>query len=176
MSSPSTRSIDIQRDHKVRIQGCAIVLALVAVAGAVFLGPLIASGWHPGVVLTVTLAAGLGYLMLHEATHGVAARLLTGQPSSYSLRFPFLRTGNQGVLSRNGLVTVALAPALLWGVLLAVALFTVPGDLRMTCYILLAINIAGSAGDYIEAAIALRQPGNALFRDDGAELEVHLPE
>ena len=78
-------------------------------------------------------------------------------------------------LNRGSTAFVALAPSLAWGVLLLAAFLLAPADVRLTLYVLLALNFAGSGGDYAEAALALRQPPEALIRDDGAEIGVFLP-
>lgn len=169
------RSINIQQDHRVRIQTSSAVIALLAVAVVPLFDLPIRSGWPPGTLIAVIVLGVLLYFLVHEATHGVVAQLLTGRRSSYSFRFPFLRTGNTGILHRGALATVALAPVVFWGALFLIALFTVPMDFRMLCYVLLVLNIAGSTGDFVEAAIALRQPEGALLRDTGAELEIFLP-
>ncbi|MHA2787570.1 DUF3267 domain-containing protein [Corynebacterium sp. S7] len=168
-------SINIQKDDKTKIQGGFIAIALVAFAIALLFDLPINSGWNTALVVVVTIIAVLIYLALHEATHGIVAKWLTKTPSSYSFSFPFLRTSNAGFLSRKDLAVVALAPVVLWGIVLLMALLFVPEDFRMTFYILLALNFAGSSGDYIEASTALKQPKSALMRDNGNELEVYLP-
>ncbi|QGU08426.1 hypothetical protein COCCU_12630 [Corynebacterium occultum] len=169
------RSINFPGDHKVQIQSYFIAVVLLAVAVALLFELPISSGWHPGIVIAVTIIAALIYMALHEATHGIALHILSGKPSSYSLRLPFLSTGNQSFFTQLSLVTAALAPVVLLGGLLLAALLLMPADFRMTLYILLSLNFAGSAGDYVESAIALKQPKNALLRDNGEDLEVYLP-
>ncbi|WP_018298125.1 DUF3267 domain-containing protein [Corynebacterium lubricantis] len=168
-------TINIQQDDKAKIQGYFIAIALVAFAIALLFDLPITSDWHTGVVIVITIIAVVVYLALHEATHGIVAKWLTQTPSTYSFSFPFLRTSNTGFLTRRGLAAVSLAPVAVWGVVLLLALLVVPEDFRMTLYILLALNFAGSSGDCIEAAAALKQPENTLLRDNGDELEVYLP-
>lgn len=170
------RTSNIQRDKKTQIQSYFIAIALLAFAPAVLFELPIYSGWHPAVVIAVTVIAVFIYLALHEATHGIALHILTGKRSSYSLRLPFRRTGNQSYLTRLSVVMAALAPVTILGGLLFDALRSVPLDFRLPLYILLALNFACSAGDYIASAIALKQPKNALLRDNGEELEVYLPD
>ena len=60
-------------------------------------------------------------------------------------------------------------------VVLATGLLTVPEDFRLTAYVVLSLNFAGSAGDVVEAFLVMRQPRDALVKDDGDEVHVFLP-
>ncbi|WP_211219896.1 DUF3267 domain-containing protein [Glaciibacter superstes] len=84
-------------------------------------------------------------MAVHEATHGVVLQTLTTVKHSYAVRFPFLTTGNHAYLTRRSAIVVALAPAVIWGILLVAALLALPQDYLLTAYILLALNFAGSA-------------------------------
>ena len=171
------QTVDFKKDRKVAILMQAIFLgvALLAVAVALLFELPLASEWHPVITIIVTMFAGLIYMAAHETTHGVTLRLLTGTQPSYRLRFPLLTTSSSLYLTRRSVIVTALAPCVLWGVVLLVTLFLVPADARLTVYILLALNFAGSAGDYVETALALRQPRRTLIQDDADRLHVFRP-
>jgi hypothetical protein len=59
---------------------------------------------------------------------------------------------------------------------LVAALLTLPRDYLLTAYILLALNFAGSAGDYLEVYVVSRQQPNALVQDDGGKIRVFVPQ
>lgn len=170
-------SVDLNKDRKpVRAVRCIIVLiGLVAVGVAVLLPLPLETSWGPLLASSVTLGTGLMYMAAHEATHGAALRILTKARPKYRLRFPFLTTGTDAYLTRRDTVIVALAPAAVWGILLLATILTVPGDYRLTAYIVLALNFAGSAGDIVEAYLASRQRPEALIQDDGGTIRVLLP-
>lgn len=170
-------TVDLENDKwfALSVQGIFVLLAAIA-AGAAFLpGANLWTGWSPVVTTVVTIALCLIYMAVHEATHGVALRLLTRVRSSYTVRFPFLSTGNLAYLTRRNAVIVALSPGLLWGMLLLVALLSVPNDFRLTLYVVLALNFAGSAGDIVEVYVVLRQRRGALIQDDGSKIRVFVP-
>lgn len=171
-------TVDFKKDRKfsVALQAIFLAVILIAVAVALIFDLPLASGWNPVVTTLVTLLLLLVYMAVHEATHGVALRVLTGTQPSYAVRFPFLSTSSPLYLTRGSVVIVALAPCLIWGTVLFAALLLVPEDLRLTVYILLALNFAGSAGDYLETALALRQPRQALLQDEGSCVHVFLPD
>lgn len=172
------RNVNLKKDRKfsVAVQAIFVLAALFAVAAAQLLDLALVSGWSPVVTILLTLLACLGYMAAHEATHGVVLQFLTGIRPTYALRFPFLTTGNRAYLTRRTAVIVALAPCLVWGIVFLLALLTVPDDYRLTAYILLALNFAGSAGDYLEAYVVCRQPPESLVQDNGDSIHIFVPE
>lgn len=71
---------------------------------------------------------------------------------------------------------VAVAPAVIWGLVLLAALATLPQDYLLTAYILLALSFAGSSGDFVEVYVVSRQPSGALVQDDGNKVLVFVPQ
>lgn len=170
-------TVDLKKDKKLAlaVQGIFVSIGLVAGGAALLLGLPLNTDWAPVVTIFITLAACLVYMAVHEATHGVTLQLLTKVSPSYKLRFPFLTTGNRAYLTRRSAVIVALAPAVLWGIVLLAALLTLPDDYRLTAYIVLALNFAGSAGDIVEVHVVSRLRPEALVQDDGKKVHVFLP-
>jgi len=70
---------------------------------------------------------------------------------------------------------VALAPSVIWGMVLVAALLTLSGDYLLTAYIVLALNFAGSAGDYLEVYVVSRQQRDAMVQDDGGKIRIFVP-
>lgn len=110
-------TVDFKKDRKfsVALQAIFLAVILIAVAVALIFDLPLASGWNPVVTTLVTLLLLLVYMAVHEATHGVALRVLTGTQPSYAVRFPFLSTSSPLYLTRGSVVIVALAPCLIWG-------------------------------------------------------------
>jgi hypothetical protein len=172
------RTIDFKKDKKftVAIQGLFVLITLVAVGVALLLALPLEAAWRPILTIPVTLFACLIYMAAHEATHGVVLQLMTKVRPSYAVRFPFLTTGSHAYLTRRSAVVVALAPSVIWGIVLVAALLTLPRDYLLTAYILLALNFAGSAGDYVEVYVVSRQQPDALVQDDGGKIRVFVPQ
>lgn len=172
------RTVDVKTDRRfaVAIQGLFVLVALVATAAALVLDLSLASSRSPVVIIPVTLLACLVYMAVHELTHGVVLQLLTKVQPSYTVRFPFLTTGNHAYLTRRSAVIVALAPSVIWGVVLLIALLTLPADYRLTTYILLALNFAGSSGDWVEVYVIAWQQHDALVQDDGDKIHIFVPQ
>jgi len=172
------RTVDIKKDKKfaVAVQGLFVLMALVAVGAALLLELPLATSWSPILTIAVTLLACLIYMAVHESTHGVVLQVLTKVKPSYAVRFPFLTTGSHAYLTRRSAVVVALAPAVIWGIVLTAALLTLPQDYLRTAYILLALNFAGSAGDFVEVYVVSRQQPDALVQDEGDKVHVFVPQ
>lgn len=170
------RTVDLKRDGRFRavIQGIFALVALGAVAVALLTDLPLGSTWSPIVMIPAVLLMCLIYMAAHEATHGAVLQLLTKVQPSYTFRFPFLTTGSDAYLTPRSAAVIALAPSVIWGLALLAALVTLPGDYRLVTYVLVALNFAGSAGDYVEAYLVTRQPPDALVQDDGDKVHVFL--
>ena len=168
---------DLKEDGRAAavIQG-GFLGAVAAMVAAPFVFDLpLGSGWSGRVVAGVTVGACLVYMVLHEFTHGSLLWLLTGVRPRYAVRLPYLVTGSQALLTRGQAITVALAPFALWSVVLLGLLVALPSDAFLTVYVVLALNLGGSAGDAVQAVAIARVPHEALIRDDGTETAVFLP-
>lgn len=149
-----------------------IVAAMVSVAVLTDFPP--GGSWGTGTTIVAIVSACVVYAVLHELTHGVVLRLLTGVRPTYAVRLPYLATGSDAYLGRSTTVVVALAPALVWGAVLVVLLLALP-DLLLSTYVVAGLNFAGSAADYAQAWAAGRYPPTARFRDAGKATAVFLP-
>ncbi len=170
------RAVNLKdKKFTVAVQGIFLVVALAALGVALLRLLPLDTSWSSVLTIPVTLVACIIYMAAHEATHGVLLHMLTKVKPFYAVRFPFLTTGNHAYLTRRSAVIVALAPAVIWGIILIAALSAAPQDYRLTVYILLALNFAGSAGDYVEVYVVTRQQPDALVQDDGNKVRVFIP-
>ncbi|MCS5479511.1 DUF3267 domain-containing protein [Corynebacterium sp. YIM 101645] len=170
-------TIDLKKNRgfNLWVQGTAVAVVAPAIALGIRLEIPAAATWSPLATTVLTILAGLCYLAAHELTHGLVLRWRTGITPTYAVKFPFVTTGSPAYLNPGTTTLVALTPSLLWGAILLTALLLVPAELRLTLYILVVLNFAGSSGDYVEAAVALRQPPESLIRDDGTEIGIYRP-
>ncbi|MEV1128915.1 DUF3267 domain-containing protein [Agromyces sp. NPDC049794] len=169
--------VDLKKDRKLAlaVQGGFVLLAVLAVAVALLAKLPLQTEWNPFVTIVVTVVACLVYMVAHEATHGVVLQILTKVKPSYRMRFPFLTTGGNAYLTPRSAIVVALAPMVIWAIVLIVALLVVPQEWRFTVYVVLALNFAGSSGDLVEVYVLSRQRRDALVQDDGDKIHVFHP-
>lgn len=170
-------TLDLTADRRASLTmqvGVALTVA-TAIALALSLDLPLDSGWSGGLTAAVTVAAVVVYMVAHELTHGAALWALTRVRPTYAVRLPYLTTGSQALLTRREAVVVAMAPFLLWAVVLAALWLTLPQDALLTVYVLMALNVAGSVGDGVQAWAFARLAPGTLVRDDGTQTAVFSP-
>jgi len=107
-------TIDLKDDRQaaVAIQTVFVLTVAAAIGVAIALDLPFGSSWSTGAIAAFTALACAAYMVVHELTHGLFIRLVSGESPSYSVRLPYLTTGSAAYFDRRGAVTVALAPAL----------------------------------------------------------------
>jgi hypothetical protein len=73
-------------------------------------------------------------------------------------------------------ITIALAPVVVWGVVLAVINFLVPAPWFWVVYGIQLMNLSGAAGDLYVTAKFSSLPGTILIRDYGVGMHVYAPD
>jgi len=170
-------TLDLKRDKRAAttIQaGFGLTVAAMIVVALVLDLPF-ESDLSTALTITITVAACVAYMVVHELTHAALLWWLTKERPTVAVRLPYLITGSQALLTRGRAVVVAVAPLVLYTVLLLGLLWTLPSQFFLTVYIVLVLNVAGSAGDALQAHAFLRLPHAALIRDDGKVTSVFLP-
>lgn len=133
---------------------------------------------HAFFLLTVSL---IGYIFLHELTHGLAYKLLTGKRLTFGLSWScaFCGVPSIYIYRRTALIACA-APFVLFTVLLVplyVLAYLFDGALALMCAILLGLHLGGCIGDlYVCLLLLLRyRDGALLMRDTGPKQSFYLP-
>lgn len=125
--------------------------------------------------ISITLTLVVIYLAMHELTHGLLISLLSKTKSTYKVRFPFLTTGTNAFLNKKSFIIVCLGPSVIWGIVFIVSLILVPQNLFLSFYILLVLNFAGSAGDYLQVHLVSKSSQLSLIKDDGTKTNIYEP-
>lgn len=170
--------MDLKNDKKTNI-GIQVVFVLIAALSAglaiLFEFP-IKSNWSTGLKTAATISFCFIYMLVHELTHGIFLKLLSGVNPVYFVRLPFLCTGSTAYFNKKSFIIVALAPVVIWGVFLIAMLLLLPTDFFLVVYIVTALNFAGAAGDYLQVFALLKLPLEILIQDNGKETRLYLPE
>lgn len=169
--------LDLKEDRRAAttIQAAFALTVVAMVLAAWVLELPLDSTLNVGVTTALTVGACLAYMALHELTHALALWVLTRERPTVAVRLPYLVTGSEALLTRGTAVIVALTPVVLHTSALLGLLATLPSDYFLTTYVVLGLNLAGSAGDVLQARAFLRLPSAALIRDDGQTTSVFLP-
>ena len=170
-----SKKIDLKKDNKLNsiIQIIFILIAIVFVGFAIIFKLPIKNEFNAFKNIVITVGLVFLYMIVHELTHGIFIQVLSKEKPNYNFRFPFLTTGSNVYYNKKSFIIIALAPVIVWGIILLLALFVVPQYLFMSVYIVLGLNFAGSAGDYVQVVSFSKLSNTTLLYDDGNETSVY---
>ena len=167
------RSVDLVHNKKEMwgVSIASVVLMVLLAVPAVWVHPLhFTEGTGRSLLYTgVTLAALILYIILHELVHGIAIYLFGGKPY-FGFKGGYAFAGTKAVFPRAEYITIALAPVVLWGIVLAILCAALPEKWFWPCYFVQLVNLSGAAGDYYVTLLALRLPPDILVKDDGTAM------
>ncbi len=174
--------IDLQQNKKqaLIVNGCA----LAAMLALLFLGHLLVSirsflSSEKGLGLyflrlVVMLGGMFAYVVLHELTHAAAMRAYGAGKLRFGFTGLYAYAGSEGdYFGKRAYRVIALAPLVVWTVLLSLPLPFVPRDWFWVLWFIQVNNIAGAAGDVYVTLRLLREPADILVRDTGVNMTVY---
>ena len=170
-------TLDFMRDRN-RIKALLILsLALIVVPVIVGLltvpvGPswhLLASKWTMWPCLGLALIL---YIPLHELVHGIAMFALSGVKPTYGLKLPYAYAGSTVWFDKKSHIITALAPVVLWGIVLQYAIARLPQAWFWPLWIIQISNLSGSAGDLYTVWALARMKGDLLIQDTGVRMRI----
>ena len=167
-------SFDLKQNKlNLIIQSIFIIIAGIFVGIVLIFNLQFNSEYHGLITSGITVFIVLVYMALHELTHGVFISLLSKTESTYKIRFPFLTTGTNAYLNKKSFIIICLAPSVIWGIILGIVIIFIPDNLLLSIYILLGLNFAGSAGDYLQVYLIARTAKDALIQDFGNKTNIY---
>ena len=171
-------SMDLTRDKKLfRLVNC---LAL-SIGTVMFFLPSIpiktlfdmSAGLGAYALRFAAMAGSLfAYIVLHELVHGVCMKFFSGIKPHYGFSTGFAYAGSEAYFNKKSYITIALAPVLLWGIVLAVLCRHVPETWFWVFYTVQITNISGAAGDFYVTWRFSKFPSDILVRDTGVAMTV----
>lgn len=177
-------SVDLQKDKKTAlfVNLLALVIALIMV---------FAMSFHISFFTLFDMQNGLGnyvirflslivfmasYIILHEAVHGVAMKICGTKKVKFGFTGIYAFAGSDDYYGKGAYIFIALAPVVLFGVLLAAVNVFVPDDWFWVIYSIQIINISGAAGDIFVTVKFSRFPKDILVKDHGVGMKVYSKE
>ena len=178
--------IDLQKDKKT-----ALILNIAAV---VFFFGLLALGhfafvpfssvwdqkasdsafWAFLMKVGVFLALYIAYIVLHELTHAAAMKLFKAKGLRFGFTGLYAFAGSEtDYFAKAAYRVIALAPLIVWTILLTVPLCCVPSSWFWVFYLVQCGNLAGCAGDIYVTVRLWHMPKDILVRDTGVEMFVY---
>ena len=158
----------------VAVSGLAVT-AVMIVLGIIFVPfdptwQLIKARWY--VVIPAFVAMYLAYICLHELTHGIFMHILSGKKPNYGVKLCYAYAGSDVWFDRKSHIAVALAPLIVWGVILQILCHALPEGWFWIMWIIQISNVSGSVGDVYCSIRLARYPGDILIQDTGTRMRI----
>ena len=177
-----TKTVDLQNDRKTAllINLGAVGVAAVMVLAAVFFVPFsrfisFSAPTSKDVLRLFLLVPAIAvYVVTHELIHGLFFRRCGKQKPKYGFSGLYFYAGCEAFFDRKSYLVIALAPVLIWFVILLVLDAALPGKYFWFFYILQIVNLSGAVGDFYIAYLARSMPADVLIRDWGYKMEFYL--
>ncbi len=175
-------TIDLQNNKKsaLFVNGLAILIGFVMAVPMHFRIPistLFGSDQelsHDLLRLAVLVAGMAAYMVLHEVVHGIAMKLCGTRKVKYGFTGLYAFAGSDDYYGKAAYTLIALAPIVVWGVVLLILNLSVPAEWFWVIYWIQIVNISGAAGDLYVTVRFLKLPKDILIRDAGTSMLVYL--
>lgn len=171
-------TIDLEKNKKqfILVNALSLVIAAAVLLPIWLLAPKDAE-FIPDVLSAALLIAGIFvYVILHEAVHGVCFWLFSRQRPRFGWKSAYAYSASDAYYPKRPYLTIALAPVVLWGVVLAVLAAVLPAGCYWTVQLIQLMNISGAAGDLYITWLLCRMPKDILVQDAGVAMQVYAPE
>lgn len=169
-------SIDLQKDKKTAliVNLIAAVITLLLLIPMLFLVP-ITHLYNNKIVLKLAAIAVLMvvYMVLHELVHGIAMKMCGTKKVKYGFTGMYAFAGSDDYYRKSPYIFIALAPVVLWGIVIAVINPFVPIDWFWVVYFVQIFNLSGAAGDLFVTLKFSRLPKDILVKDRGVGMTVY---
>lgn len=177
-------SVDLQKDKKalVLVNLLAVIIAVLLIVPMLFVVPISALFSMEGGIanyfirFAALLVFAVIYIVLHEIVHGIAMKLCGTKRVKYGFVGMYAFAGSKDYYGKKSYIFIALAPVVLWGIVLAVVNPFVPVEWFWVVYFIQVCNLSGAAGDFYVTVKFSRMPGDILVQDYGVGMHVYSKE
>ena len=112
------------------------------------------------------------YMVLHELVHGIAMKMCGTKKVKYGFTGIYAYATSNEFYDKKTYIFIALAPVVLWGIVLAVVNMFVSLEWFWVVYLIQISNLSGAAGDLYVTVKFLRLPSDILIQDYGVGMTV----
>ena len=178
--------VNLQKNKKVAfmVNGAAVLVMVVMFVVANFFVPIsivfdmVQNGefLYVLLMLLVMLASSLAYMVLHELAHAVAMKAFGTKKVKFGYTGVYAFAGSNDYYTKGAYLIIALAPVVVWGVILAVINAFVPLEWFWVVYFVQMSNISGAAGDFYVTFKFMKLPKDILVHDSGVDMKVYSAE
>ncbi|MBQ7956951.1 MAG: DUF3267 domain-containing protein [Clostridia bacterium] len=113
------------------------------------------------------------YMIFHELVHGIAMKICGTKKVKYGFTGMYAFAGSKDFYDKKSYIFIALAPVVLWGVVLAVVNCFVTDEWFWVIYFIQIANLSGAAGDLFVTVKFSKLPRDILIQDYGVGMKVY---
>ena len=172
--------IDLQKDQKLMliVNFLGAILMAIMLVPAAFMVPFttLFDYSEMGQFIWKMGAMALGfvtYMVLHEAVHGIVMRHYCDTKVTFGFTGVYAFAASKAYYCKKHYIVIALAPIVVWGIVLGILNFLVPISWFYVVYLIQLGNISGAAGDLYVTWRFRKLPGDILVQDDGVSMTVY---
>ena len=176
-------TIDLQKNKKLAlmVNGLALLIAAAMIAVAlplVPIGSIFVNDDLRGILIKLAVMYGgmFVYIILHEAVHGIVMRRFSAAKVRFGFTGLYAYAGSDAYYCRKHYIIIALAPIVVWGVVLGILNVLVPEEWFYVVYMIQMTNVSGAAGDLYVSWKMSRLPADILVQDVGIAMTVYSAE
>ena len=174
------RSIDLRNNRReaLIVNVAAVIIAVVMVVAGHLVVPVTALLDMSGPAayfarFAVMIAGFFVYIILHEAVHGVVMYHYCKVRPRFGFSGLYAYAGSAAYYNRRSYIVIALAPVVVWGVVLALIMPFVSASWFWVVYFIQVSNISGASGDLYVTSLMLNMPDDILVCDAGLSMTVY---
>lgn len=173
--------IDLQKNKKIAllVNGFSLLIAAIMGVSMHFYIPYqTLFSFEQGVVqytlrFIVLMVGIIVYMVLHELVHGIIMKICGTKKVKYGFKGMYAFAGSDDYYDKKSYITIALAPVVVWGIVIAIVNCFVPREWFWVVYCFQIINISGAAGDIWVTCKFSKMPKDILVRDHGVGMKVY---
>ena len=174
------RDIDLKKNKREALivnVAAAIIAVVMALIGHAFvpISALFDMSSLPAYFarFIVMIAALFAYIVLHEAVHGVVMYHYCKVRPSFGFTGMYAYAGSTAYYTRRSYIVIALAPVVVWGIVLAfITPFCSPSWFWVVYFVQIS-NFSGAAGDLYVTSLMMKMPADILVCDAGVSMAVY---
>ena len=173
-------SIDLKKNKKAAllVNALAIIIGVALAIIGHFIVPITTLfSMDSGITiymlrLLVLVISLILYIILHELVHGIAMKICGTKKVKYGFTGLYAFAGSNDYYDKISYIFIALAPIVVWGIILAVINIFVPAEWFWIVYFIQLSNLSGAAGDLYVTVKFSKMPRDILIFDYGVGMKV----
>lgn len=176
--------VDLQKNKKLALilnLAAALLAIPMAIIGMMIVPISALFSFEDGTIVYFIRIAALivgmiAYIILHELVHGIFMKHFCKAKVNYGFTWLYAYAGSEGYFNKKSYIVIALAPVVIWGIVLLILNCIVSASWFWCVYFIQIINITGAAGDIYVTYKFSKMPKDILVHDTGVGMTVYSRE